>query len=495
VPVTTTALPEGAGCLVDDRTVLGTDCLSWALQTAGGSAFTLLAAKGPVVVAATTVGIVTMDTATGAVRWRWQPPSGVEPSSVLIASDRVIVTLEPDHRLVALDLDTGSVAWSIPLEDPRQTWIAVDGGAGPGTERLAVREPTRLVMIDPVDGRVVFAASLPAGGTTPLIVGPAVIATAEHQAMMAWNHTTAELLWELAVDVSTTVPPIVVGDAAVAVTRDGGLLAVDVTGVVRWRVASPHLRSLVALDKDTFAAVTSSGIRVHRASTGEVASRIAVTPLVHDAVPAGPGELLVVTGANVQRIDAGLAGETWTLQTVPARDRVKPLLVDVRGRQYVVAVLDGHRLLAAFEVPFTTAEQRQDPDCPSARPSEALGPFRAWQTGFVHVGLDPGGDDHLLPGVQLWIGMFDVDPSTVVRVSARRSDRPALAQLRNFGGLWTTEVTLTGARTAAGWPTHWVLEANFPAGGCWEVKLSAEDRTENVTIAVPPEAVTLDDPG
>ena len=483
-------LPPGIQCVVDDVPTPRGECAAWAVATEDGAEFAHVATDDRIVVASRASDVTAFDAGTGELHWRWQNPSGSGPSSIVLVGGRVVLTLEADHELVALDTDTGAVAWSVPIVEQRQAWIGgANSGDEVGTGRLAVREPTRLTVLDPFDGEVVFEVGVPAGGTMPVFVGPLVVAAGEGQ-LRAWDGDTGEPGWETALDADPLVPLISSEGLVVATTTEGEVVAVDEGGAVRWRTSLPGLLRLVALYDGTVAAVSRSGVQVLSLETGAVVSRIPIAGRVQDAVSAGPGELLVVSASNVQRVDSQLAGETWTLETPRGGETPAVVLANTGWSQYVVSTLNGGRFLAALDVLFTTPEHRQDPSCPEARPSEALGAFLAWQNDGAHVALD---FDNLPEGApsQLWVGLFpaQTEPATV---SARLPGDGTAASLRSGQAEWAAEVTLGGARTSPGWPPHWVAEARFPQAGCWEVSISAGDRFATVVIAVPQAAVTTD---
>lgn len=488
--VAATDLPADIQCVVDDVPTPGDECASWAVTAGDGAEFAHVATDSRIVVASTAADVIAFDAGTGELRWRWQTPSGSAPSSIVLVGGRVVLTLETDHELLALDTDTGEVAWSVPIVERRQAWIGgTNNGDEVGTGLLAVREPTRFAVLDPVDGEVVFEVEVPAGGTVPVFVGPLVVAAGEGQ-LRAWDAETGEPSWQSDLDVDPLAPLISAEGLVVANTTQGEVVAVDDAGAVRWRTSLPGLLRLVALYDGTVAAVSRSGVQVLSLETGTVVSRISVGGRVHDAVGTGPGELLVVTASNVQRIDSELAGETWTLEASPGAETRGVVLANTGWSQYVVSTLNGGRFLAAFDVLFTTPEHRRDPSCAEARPSEALGAFKAWQNDGAHVGLD---FENLPEGApsRLWIGLFPAQTESAT-ASARLPGDGTPASLRSGQGEWATEVTLGPGRTSPGWPTHWVAEVRFPQAGCWEVSISAGDRFATVVIAVPQAAVTAD---
>lgn len=488
--VAATDLPSDIRCLVDDVPAPRAECASWAVATEAAAGFEHVATDDRIVVASTAADVTAFDAGTGDVRWRWRNPSGFAPDSIVLVGSRVVLTMGADHGLIALDGDTGAVAWSVPLVERRQAWIAVAaGGDGAGTARLVVREPTRLALLDPADGGTVFEVAVPAGGTWPVFVG-SLVATAGEGRLHTWDAETGERAWQTDVDVDPLVPLISAERLVVAATTDGEVAAVDHAGTLRWRTALPGVLRLVALQDGTVAAVSRSGVDVLWLETGAVLSRVAIGGRVRDAVGAGPGELLVVTASTVQRIDSQLAGETWTLQASLSTETPAVALANTGWSQYVVATVDGG-FVAAFEVLFTTPDHRKDPTCPAARRSEALGAFPAWQNDGAHAGLD---FQHLPAGApsQLWVGLFDAAQAQPVTVAAHRLDDGPPASLRSGEGEWATEITLGAGRTSPGWPTHWVAEARFPQSGCWEVSISAGDRLATVVIAVPQAAVDTD---
>lgn len=167
-------IPVGPACMVDDAPVQGRDCARWALRVAGDRV-THLASDGHSVVAALLDGVVALDANTGAVRWHWRDPRPRSPrapvTGLRLAGNRAVVVREADHRIDALDMGTGQMAWSAPLVEERHAWIAVADEQEAGPPAVVVREPSTMRVLALDTGRRHFTVARRAGALASLVAG------------------------------------------------------------------------------------------------------------------------------------------------------------------------------------------------------------------------------------------------------------------------------------------------------------------------------------
>lgn len=194
------------------------------------------------VVAAADDGVAAFDRTDG--RERWFAALGERANAPVTAGGRLVVSTW-EGSLVALDADTGRVAWRVPLPGPAvgpaatdpdgavvvTTWEAPDGGSAgavavdvsTGRQRWAV----------PLDPGGVSAPAVTAGGVVVVVAGD----VAAHGLALA----TGARRWWIETDGagSPEVPPLVGGGAVVVAHRLGGMLLVDEgDGRVRWQTST-----------------------------------------------------------------------------------------------------------------------------------------------------------------------------------------------------------------------------------------------------------------
>lgn len=195
------------------------------------------------VVAATDDGVAAFDRAGGAERWF--AALGERANAPVTAGGRVVVSTW-EGSLVALEGDSGRVAWRVPLPGPAvgpaaaatdgtvvvSTWEAADGGSA-GAVAVDVDSGRRRWSV-PLDAGGVSGPAVTAGGVVVVVAGD----VAAHGLALA----SGERRWRTETDGagSPEVPPLVLGDGAVLVAhRLGGMLLVDGgDGRARWQAST-----------------------------------------------------------------------------------------------------------------------------------------------------------------------------------------------------------------------------------------------------------------
>ncbi|MCA1784331.1 MAG: hypothetical protein LC679_19815, partial [Intrasporangiaceae bacterium] len=178
-------------------------------------------------------------------------------------------------------------------------------------------------------------------------------------------------------------------------------------------------------------------------------------------------------------------GPTWSLNAWMPMYATYATIELGSGETYVVAPITGGATVAAFRV---SERDRADPrsarSCEGAHPSWYLGPFTAWAGAQAHaaiVAAEP-------PQQQLWIGIPGQNPdsATTFTVSARPLDTTGEARFLHSSEDWHQKLVVdTPGRTAQDFPPHWVVTADFPQPGCWELRITGEDVDDTVVIPVP----------
>lgn len=371
------AAVDALTCRVDEVALPTGECVAW--SASDGGVYTDIETSGTVVVAATADGVSAWDEGTGRRLWRWEDPSESAAADLHVSNSTVVVVHEADHRIILLDLFRGAEAeraWSLPIREGRQAWVAVDEST------LVVREPASLALYRAGRGPTGPLWELtsepdwtqllePAPGRAPILSDDRVI-TVTAAGLAAWDRATGEPVWEHP-DLRGS-PAVVVDSEDVLVTRSGdALLGVSLTdGTVRWERTNATYGDLVALSDGRFAVVATSTVTVHDASTGD--SMTTLQPGHVDAAqPGRPGELLLTIGSTVQRWDIELAGPTWTLHGLPLRVAAAPppVVRTARWGQRLVMTVGNGTILAAIHLPRDRPEAAPTSrQCPDARPSK-----------------------------------------------------------------------------------------------------------------------------
>jgi outer membrane protein assembly factor BamB len=221
------------------------------VQTAGGHAITAppVIAAGTVYVATTdlgdggTGGIIALDLATGAVRWRVPTPLPVR-GGIAVAGDTVS-TVQIDGTVLALDAASGAVRWRYALSTniTPQAGAAFAAPTADGRDILAghqrhlaaltdgVPQWTADPVPDGVDSQ--SAAALAAGAG--LVVGTF---NRWSGGVTAWDRVTGAQLWKYETEdtVGINSSPVIAGDQVIVATAADKVIALDLAGNLRWSV-------------------------------------------------------------------------------------------------------------------------------------------------------------------------------------------------------------------------------------------------------------------
>ena len=273
-------------------------------------------------------------------------------------------------------------------------------------------------------------------------------------------------------------------DVVIAATGPGSVAGVDLAdGRVLWRARAPSLHRLIGLGDGRVAAVTGLSVKLFDRD-GPTPDAPLPTGIVRDARPAGTGELLAVIGSTVQRLDAGLGGETWSLEGVPAVDAV--VWAGAPSGPKVVTALGRGTLLIAFAAPPPPRPRTHG--CPDARPSEAMGGVDAWRGAHAVIGVMPyeGAVMHML------VGLPGAERGTSFTIRGRRAGTDGAAErdlltFRDHGGpeVFVSQLHRSeGARTSQGWPTHWSLLVRVPSAGCWLLDVDSPGGSDTVMVPI-----------
>lgn len=461
--VRTQEMPDSIGCAMDDRHADRNECGRWALR-ADGDAFTHVVSDGETLIAATLHAVLRVDAATGEVLWYVHHPQTSRPpvpaSDVVVADDRVVVVREAEHRIVALDVRKGELAWEAPIEGERQAFIAVSKESQAGPPVVAIREADMLTVRRLDSGTVETQTPLRPGMPRPLIVGGRVLA-ASGPALTARDLVTGAHEWTAQVSLDPGSLVAAADESTVVVASpDGSVSGIDArTGELRWGTHWPGIRRLVPIGDGRVAAVADLSIQIFE--DGHRPELAMPTVFPQSARSAGDGELLVSSGSEIHRLDPGLGGPTWRLQGVPTRNPAMTF-VDGPAEPTVVAELGG-AFLAAFQAPPPNLD---DHGCTGARPSRMLGGQRGWRGDQFHMKANPF-DGRLQ---QLMVGLPGATRDTTFTITGHPQGDPrtALAFARDPDEeVWTTPLTVAdGGRTSSGWPLHWSVMTQADPG-CW----------------------------
>jgi outer membrane protein assembly factor BamB len=201
--------------------------------------------------AAATYGHLRLVLLDGKGRLQWQAERlGLRDVAPLLLADSVVTAT--DTGVAAFDRRTGRRQWDVDLGDRANTPVAVAG-------RLAVTTwDGRLLLLDRADGSVLHAVTLPGA-----VLGPA--AAGDRTAVTSWDDgleagvtavdaVTGAARWQVEVAADGVSSPAVVAGAAVVVTGDARVLALDLaSGAVRWTrrtdgAGSPEVPPFVGRD-------------------------------------------------------------------------------------------------------------------------------------------------------------------------------------------------------------------------------------------------------
>ena len=475
-------VPDGVRCIVDDGAGSQEPCASWVVGLRQpDSTFTGVLAADAVVIASTDTGMVALEPATGTVRWEWasdpNPTEDDAVSSMRMSEGLVVAVLEAQHRIVAVDAEAGTTVWSVPIQEQRQAWLATGSPATGDETMLALREPGSLSVRRLHDGRQTWQRTLTAGGTEPIVIDGLVVSL-DGDRLTAWDLHTGDRQWvsDVALEPGTAVISGSPQTLLVTSRRDE-LVAIDSrTGKQRWQTDPlKGLRQVIDLDEERLLTAVGQQLQVRDVASGRIQTTIP-TDFIAAVGPGGPDSVFATVSTSIMRFGVAVAGETWTLQTVPPFTPAAFDVVTKGEQQQLVTVLDD-RFLAAFTPPPPIPRHPDGHACATARPSEALGALDAWRGDRVHVSLQ---------GEQLFVGITGADPSSTVTISASPVDEPGTVEFTTQEERHVPEtVTLdTGARRASRFPPHWVVGARFSPTGCWDIRVSTEHISEVVRVPI-----------
>ena len=292
--------------------------------------------------------LVSLDPATGAVRWRATLAStGLEDDPV-VTSDGVLAALSQTGALRAFDLATGRQLWSRQYAKAGllAAGTVVIGNAGHGSGTNWTRA---LTAFDGRTGKVAWSASglpggsqfLPAPGgrllvydvPMPLPLGTRQPAPAPARALDA---ATGKTLWTLSTGRPVSVVWAAPDGVVIATGIPGTVLVKDPaarlyladlgTGKIRWSAAGhtdPYTRPVItATDVITVATTPATGtVTDHAARSGAVRWKAPITDVAGRflAAPAGPGVLVTFPPTAVTKPSTLLAIDVATGATRATR--------------------------------------------------------------------------------------------------------------------------------------------------------------------------------
>jgi outer membrane protein assembly factor BamB len=220
-------------------------------QTVGGHVITAppAIAHGTVYVAMTDLGdgnaggIVALDLATGAVRWR--VPTDKPVRGGVAAAGDTVTAVQIDGNVLALDAATGAVRWRYAMSNgltPQAgaafASVSTDGGdflVGHQRHVAALSKGAPQWVADPVPDGVdsQSAAALAIGGDL-------VIGTFNRWAggVMAWDRATGKRAWQYQTEdtVGINASPVIGDDQVFVATAADKVIALDLAGQLRWQV-------------------------------------------------------------------------------------------------------------------------------------------------------------------------------------------------------------------------------------------------------------------
>jgi len=391
-------------------------------QTVGGHVVTAppAIANGAVYVAVTDLGdgnaggIVALDLATGAVRWRVPTEKPVR-GGVAAAGDTV-TAVQIDGNVLAIDASTGAVRWRYAMSTGLRheagaafASVATEGGdflVGHQRHVAALSKGAPQWVADPVPDGVdsQSAAALAVGGGL-------VIGTFNRWAggVMAWDRATGTRAWQYETEdtVGINASPVIGDDQVFVATAADKVMALDLAGQLRWQVdldptgfdwgnatigtpAFAHgivvvptlYRDLVALD-----AVTGAELWRHAGIAGPLRE-------THYRGAGQPGYAAspVITGDVVWAVDtSGLlaALDLHTGQTLWSVPLGVPVLAGLAtsGDYLVAASYDG---TVRALVPGTAAVATTAPTCTEAPAAGCCDGHSGGTPGSVTLGLGVG---------------------------------------------------------------------------------------------------------
>lgn len=172
---------------------------------------------------------------------------------------------------------------------------------------------------------------------------------------------------------------------------------------------------------------------------------------------------------------------TWSLDLGPSRDAPYAAIEVADGQTHVVTAIADGATLVAFDVSERDGPARRSgPSCAGAHPSRHLGERTGWAGEQVHATVIDGQQQQLL------IGIPGANPTdTSFTVSADPVDTTGEARFSHTFDDWQQELVVDRAgHTADGFPPHWVVAAEFPQPGCWELRIAGDQVDDTAIIPV-----------
>ncbi len=223
------------------------------VAAAGGHVVTAAPAiaAGQVFVATTDLGpgdaggVVALDLATGAQRWRATLPVAVRGGIAVIG--QTVITAQIDGVVVGLDAATGAVRWRTEMSAGLPPGPSAIFGAPAAEDGDVLIGHQRLVSaLDGATGRPLWSAEPTTGGwdsqsLSAIAVGGGIAAGAFHRdrgGVIAWDRATGRELWRFAGEdaVGINASPVIAGDTVFVMTARDVAFALDAaTGAVRWQ--------------------------------------------------------------------------------------------------------------------------------------------------------------------------------------------------------------------------------------------------------------------
>jgi outer membrane protein assembly factor BamB len=242
---------DGGGVVALD---LATGAVRWRVATASPVVNAPAIADGIVVVAASQGEVIALELATGRERWRVDLGLGVDGlqhalwGAPLVADGVVYAGVQ--GRFAAIRLATGEVMWS---RDPAPAWPWLGSRATPaiaGDEVIAaVNRTAGLLGFAIGDGapRVITGDHTIAINAAPVVVDHTIYVVNSSSDLTAIDARSGALIWSTRLDAagfdwgySTTATPAYAGATLYVPTKFRDLIAFDLTSYrVRWRATSP----------------------------------------------------------------------------------------------------------------------------------------------------------------------------------------------------------------------------------------------------------------
>lgn len=329
-----TAEPDPSAVAVAVRLLPDTDAVGRAARVGGTARLATGAVADGRLLAATTSDLVSVDAATGALRWRLAgdpAPAGAAPgggdaiamAAVEIESGLAVARLQRGGamRLVAVDASTGRQLWSsagIPELADLAAMSAPRLACGRVWAWFATRGRSLVACLSAEDGAVLWASALAAGpvpqpipqgveltltghAAAPLLSGRELVVSTDAGLVGCLDATTGQLIWLNAYPRSGPEP--IDGGMALArlQARGAGVIAADAKRIY---VAPRDTLSVLALDR----------------ASGETAWSADLTDAREIAGLTAGG--LVLAGTGVTCLDQATGLERWRWAPAPGAPRL-----------------------------------------------------------------------------------------------------------------------------------------------------------------------------